>query len=480
MSRHHLALMANYAVSVTAAGLTYIVFSQRLGAPEFALYAVGLTAASLALLVVDGGLKTTLVRRPRPLRRATQAQLFATLLFSAVALCGLVALAQLLPRTETAVIYSRYIGTIVAIYIVTYPPILIATSDLERRLSFGLISTVEAASNAIERGLPALLVFLDVPFTIAVPVSMLLGRGVRCIVLSLACRLPVPRLPERRGLRALLLLLKDSFAVQAAYLMGVFRDNPHVFILGPVFGASWTGYYAWVIQLCTITSQSFCQIAVRIALPSAAQRRHDTSLSEFYEEVRRVNLLVLPIVATTVAMAPSLDTLAFGGKWSSAMPLLLMFSIRMAIGTGITLLGPQILVRAGTSSYARYHVAWTLVELAMMGLLLFFFGPYAWAVAVVPGAFAGLLLARRVTGLTCLSMRDYLRASLASRSAWLSCLLALAAFFVMQTTLTQLTYTASWLLLLVLCVAVPVCSWVFDPKAIDWLRSLIGSRKKAL
>jgi O-antigen/teichoic acid export membrane protein len=476
MSRHHLSLMANYAISVTAAGLTYIVFSHRLGAPEFALYAVGLTVASLALLVVDGGLKTTLVRRPRPLHRTTKSQLFAVLLISAAVLSALVALAQLLPQTETAVIYCRYIGIIVAIYIVTYPPILVATSDLERQLSFGLISTVEAISNAIERGLPALLVLIDVPFTFAIPVCMFFGRGLRCVVLSFACRLPAPELPDRRGLRALLLLLKNSFSVQAAYLVGIFRDNPHVFILGPVFGASWTGYYAWVIQLCTITSQSFCQIAVRIALPSAAQRRHDISLSEFYEELHRVNLLVMPIVATTVAMAPSIDMLAFGGKWSLAMPLLLMFSIRMAIGTGLTLLGPRMLVRAGTTSYARYHIAWTLVELAAMGLLLPFFGPYAWAVAVMPGAFAGFFLAKRVAGLNSLSISDYLRASLASRSAWLSCLLAVVAYFVMQTAQTKLTYTESWSLLIVFCVAIPVCSWALDPKLKYWIRSFSRNR----
>jgi len=67
--RQVIGLFAANILSILAIGFSFIAYSKLLSPPEFGLYAVALSAATLLALILDGGLKTAIIKSETSLAR---------------------------------------------------------------------------------------------------------------------------------------------------------------------------------------------------------------------------------------------------------------------------------------------------------------------------------------------------------------------------------------------------------------------------
>src|SRR5258708_37944172 len=97
MRQHLVPLFAANMVAFAAIGLSYLIYSRLLTAQQFGAYAAALAVGNLAVLVLDGGIKTSIIKHAVGLRREEESSLLTLMLgFSAVLLVVLVAGQRLL------------------------------------------------------------------------------------------------------------------------------------------------------------------------------------------------------------------------------------------------------------------------------------------------------------------------------------------------------------------------------------------------
>jgi O-antigen/teichoic acid export membrane protein len=170
------------------------------------------------------------------------------------------------------------------------------------------------------------------------------------------------------------------------------RDNLHVIIVGPLFGALWVGYYAWGLQLCTISSQVFVQISARVSLSVTAKA---TNFSNRWPTItQQISLLTAataPILVAVMLVAPALDHYFFTDKWRIALTMLPLLCARMIPGIACTPLGTLLLVERGAVKYARALWLWTGVEFAAAYLAVKMLGATGLAVSYAVTAWLGVL-----------------------------------------------------------------------------------------
>ncbi len=76
----YISLFSSYAVSFLAVGLCYVFYSRILTPAEFGLYSIALTISAVGIFLLDGGLKTAIVKDPAPLAPRSQGVLLSWLL----------------------------------------------------------------------------------------------------------------------------------------------------------------------------------------------------------------------------------------------------------------------------------------------------------------------------------------------------------------------------------------------------------------
>lgn len=362
MRRLVIPLLAAHSVSFVALCVSYLFCSRLLSPVEFGAYTTALAVGAIAALVLDGGIKISIIKSTVDLTPKQCGSLLLTMM--ALAACLILVLGALFwmreaPRIE-AVWGDELVAAFAAIYIVSYPWIGISTALLERQLQYARIARIEALSIAVERLLPIAMLVI---FKLGLPsfaIGLLVGRALRVAQLTAAA----PVAPGMHEFSTVQRLFSEGVWTQIGSGAAAVRDNLHVLIVGPFFGTSWVGYYGWAMQLGTMASQLFSQVVARIALPVAAQttgwhQRWAICLSQ----IRVLAITTAPLLAMTVLMAPWLNKQFFQGKWEQSLPLLSLFCIRMIPGVATSPLVPLLLVERGTRSYAIASIAWSIAEL---------------------------------------------------------------------------------------------------------------------
>ena len=396
--RAALQMSAAQAVALAAAVGAYFVYSQRLPAAEFGLYAGALAVAKLGTTVLDGGLKTALIKHRFAATPAVQRALFIGSAGAAAAACLLLgatlwtAQAAGLMAPASALFFGLYAGA----YFVAQPLLFVPLAQLERAQRYAPVAGAEAASIALEYGLPALLLLVAShgawwwPFAVAAWAA----RALRSALLLAAAA-------DRRWLRRRVEpawrdaapLWREGVGIQAALAWSMLRDSLHLVLVGPWFGAEWAGLYAWAMQLTALASQVFVQTAARVglpalrALPDPAARWHAT-----LAQIGTLTAWTAPPLLLLTGIAAAADSALFGGRWDAAVALLPWLVLRMAPSLATTPLGSLVLADAGARAFARANALWTLAELGAAALCLALFGPLGLAVSLAAMAWAGAAL----------------------------------------------------------------------------------------
>ena len=381
------ALFAANSLSFVVVAVSYVLYSRLLSPGVFGLYAIASTIGALGVTVLDGGMKNTVIKAPRELTDVEE----GTLTF--VMTGGALVLLALMIAADRPVIHwfpaagrdYRFLALFGALYLMSWPFMVLQTAHLERKLDYARVAWIESGGLILERGLPAVLLLFTRQGIYSFAWGLAAGRLFRVTSLNVRHLQPV-RIPSIAEIRSLLPLAAEGAWLQASTAFCMVRDNLHVLLVGPLFGTVWVGYYAWGLQLSVMASQVFVQMSARVSLPlfASARSSEDRWRTCLYQ-VRWLAVVIGPILAMLLLVVPTVDGRFFGGRWSAAVALLPLLFTRMLASLAATPLAPLLMVERGSRSYAQANIVWTVVEGTLSAVALVMVGPsgLGWTYAVV-------------------------------------------------------------------------------------------------
>ena len=394
MRRYVMPLFAGNAVALGSVGFSYFMYSRLLTAQEFGAYAAALAVGNLGLLVLDGGTRTSIIKHPADLTREEEGALLNFMLaFSALLLLAVVlgqnAVGHFYPAARAQ---TQFVAAFAAVYLVTYPWIGLSTAAIERSLAYSRIAWIESIGIVLERAAPVIFIMFGHLRLGAFVVGLALGRALRIIMLSRIHRISFTRNTGTSS-RVVRSLLREGLWFQAGGAASLIRDNLHVIIVGPLFGALWVGYYAWALQLCMLASQIFVQISARVSLSVTAR---STQFSERWSTVAQqlamLTAITAPILTAVIILAPNVDRMFFANKWHAAVLLLPLLCARMIPGIACAPVGALLLVERGAGRYAMALWIWTALEAAAAYGSVKLLGPFGLAVSYALAAWFGVFV----------------------------------------------------------------------------------------
>lgn len=394
-----LGLAAANLLAWAVAGLAALAYARQLHAADFAHWAGALALARAALLVLDGGLKTALVRRAGAPDDATLRRLRRHGSWLALALSGLLLLASaaLAAWSGWPAPAAALLALIPAAYLLPYPWLLPALARLERAQRFGIIGRVEAASVLLEFALPAGLMAAGLPWWLAFVLAAAAARALRSLALAHAARElgdgSAPASPPATGTSAARrwqALLRAGLGVQAVTALSLLRDHVHLWWVGPLFGAAWAGQYGFALNACALIGQAAVQTAARAALPRLSHTPADRRWPEVLAQTRLLAICALPPLALLPAWLDWADARWWQGRWHDGLALVPWLALRMLPSVATTTLGAWLMVARQPRRAAAAHARWTAAELGLVAAATALAGPQGLAMAWALGGWLGV------------------------------------------------------------------------------------------
>jgi O-antigen/teichoic acid export membrane protein len=468
-----LTLFAANTLTFIVVGLSFIAYSRLLTPGEYGLYATALSIETILTLILDGGLKATIIKMEQPISKREESSIALLMLGAALLLIFfLLASEKQLLRWRPGITPDfTFIAIFVGLCLFFYPLIMLPTSRMERDLEYGHIAWIESVGMMLERGAPALLLLWTRLGLYSFIWALLCSGAFKAIALARFHRIELLG-ASLTTLRRSVHLFREGGWIQLGTVSSVVRDNLHVLLLGPLFGKEWIGYYAWVLQVCSISSQVFVQISARVSLPLLAQA---TGFQARWRiclyQVRMLAMLTVPVLCGVWLILPTVNANFFHGKWQPAVALAPLLFLRMVPGLATTPLGPLLMVERMGFVFARANFLWTVSELIVAVILLRALGPggLAWSYLLVVWLGLGIML-RSLGHRTIALLRD-LAEEVAGRPSVVFAVLGLLAiagaigFARLHLFASSVAYTLSVLLI--------VCSYLLEP---DFRRFLVHEK----
>ncbi|CAD5371275.1 membrane hypothetical protein [Rubrivivax sp. A210] len=393
MSRGVLSLALAQALALLAALVSAACYARWLRPDQLAVWAMALAGARAGLLLLDGGLKTALVRRDDLPGAATLRRLGLGCAGAAAVLTALAVLAALALQAAGRVDVGGawLLAAYPAAYLLAYPPLLTALARLERAQQFGPVGRAEGASVVLEFALPALLIAAGLAWWTAFAVAVLAARLLRTAWIVAAARGLADAAPGA-GAAPVRQLLAEGAGVQVVAGVSMLRDQMHLWLLAPLFGAVWAGVYSLALSACALVAQVGAATAARVALPALRASASAAQWPAVLAQTRRLAIATLPPLALLPAWVAHADSHWWGGQWQEAAALMPWLALRMLPGLAATTLGAWLLLARTPWQAACVHGAWLLAELALALPAVLLLGAPGLAVAGAFSAWAGVLL----------------------------------------------------------------------------------------
>jgi O-antigen/teichoic acid export membrane protein len=386
------------AVSLASAVCASAVYAAWLSDEVFGQWAMALTAARCCVLLLDGGIKTALVRRHAEPDAATQRGVQRWCAGMAGLLIAVLGLA--LPL----LVHGGGLSTSAALLLWSYPAVCLLAhvrlpvplARLERAQRFDVVGRAEGLAVTVEFLLPLAWLAAGAPAWVAFPVSALVARSLRTAWVVNAARGDAFPLAAAGGgtdggrvaLRRL--LWGEGAGLQAVALLSLLRDSMHLWLLAPWFGSGWAGHYALALTACALASQVAAATASRVLLPALRGTSAAAQWLLVLARTRQLAVCTLPLVALVPGALAWVDAGLWSGRWHEAVAIAPWLALRMVGGTAATVVGAWLLVVRSPWHSAAAHAAWTLSDLALAAVALAVAGPegLAWALAI--GVWPGL------------------------------------------------------------------------------------------
>ena len=398
--RSVVSLFVANSVSFATLGLSYLLYSRLLSPVQFGLYSTALVIGTFGQLILDGGLKNTIIKAPNPPDRDQQ----GTVVFLMAASSVVLVIALALGGQPIGAFYPaarqdyQFLAAFGALYLISYPWLAVPTAFLERGFAYRRVAVIESAGQVLERATPALFLLLTPLGMGSFLLGLLLGRAFKVAAINLAYRAPF-HVPTWTQVKDTAHLITEGGWLQLGTFASQLRDSLHVLIVGPLFGQAWVGYYGWCLQLALITSQTFVQISARVSVPVFAQSEgFETRWRHCLAQIRLLTILTAPMMMAALLVLPTVNAHLFHGKWGPALAILPLILLRMLPGLATTPVGALVMVHRGGRALAAALISWTALELVggiALSLLVGTTG-LAWSYAFV--VWIGLFVLVRALG----------------------------------------------------------------------------------
>jgi hypothetical protein len=185
---------------------------------------------------------------------------------------------------------------------------------------------------------------------------------------------------------------RDGLVLQGIAALGMLRDQVHLWLVGPLYGAAWAGAYAFGLMACALASQVVVATVSRVAVPALRTLGPRRRAVRAARSLRRMAFLTLPLLALVAPALHAADAHWWQGQWSHALLLLPGLLVRMVAALPLAVLAPWLLLATTPQAAAAVHARWTAAELLLVALALAWLGPVGLAVAWALGGVLGTVL----------------------------------------------------------------------------------------
>jgi O-antigen/teichoic acid export membrane protein len=356
----------------------------RLVAPaDFGVVSAALVVVGLSTIVSNLGLGPALIQRPqleqRHLDTAFTASVALGVMLGALVWAGAPLAADLM-RMEAVTPVLRALAWLFPINALGT----VASSRLARDLEFSWL----AARDVITYGLG---------YGAAGIATALLGWGVWALVAAeiaqttlksalLLARHPPPRrlALERQAFKDLAYFGGGFTMARLANYAAVYGDNV---VTGRYLGPAALGFYGRAYSLMSAPAYAFGTVLDAVLFPAMAKVQHDQRrlATAYLRAVALIALLVLPLSAVIILVAPEVVRVALGPRWAEAVAPLQVLGIGMLFRTSY-----KMSDSIARSTGAVYRRAWRQMIYAALVVIGAWVGQHWGIVGVAWGALGAL------------------------------------------------------------------------------------------
>jgi lipopolysaccharide exporter len=369
------------ATQVVAFGAT-IVLARLIPPADFGYFAVVAVLFMLAGDIIASGITAALVQRPTLSHAHVESGAFLALTsgaIAALAVFSLVPVADQIFGSETAELFR-----LASPYFLVVAAAAVSRGLLQRDLGFARLGVIEAIGILAGSAASVALAVAGLDAQ-ALVLGTLAGQALATCLLLLAAPPPRPRRhpSELRDLTS----FGAPNAVAAAASVG--SRNVDFAVLAARAPAASVGFYWRGYQLGVSLTRQLVGILGQLALPLYSRAESsEHRLHMRYRIVRLHTLLVIPVLALLILLAPLLVPAVFGDRWEPAVLPTQILAVVGMINTAQGGLGP-LMVAVGRP---RALMTWNLVNIAAIGTAVYIAGPHG--LETVCLAVLGVRLAR--------------------------------------------------------------------------------------
>jgi O-antigen/teichoic acid export membrane protein len=379
-------LFASNLIAYTVTAVSYIVYSKSLQPSEFGLYSIALMIGSFGNLVLDGGIKNTIIKSNQEISQKQEGILLFLMIF-----VSFLAITILFICKNIAGLYNpsgvndyNFLALFSGIYWLSYPWIAIPTASLEKSLNYTGIAWVESVGIILERAFPAVLILSVNGGIHSFIWSLFLSRIFRIISVNLLHRSKI-HIPSLEDIKSISHLLGEGVWLQLAVIASLVRDNLHTIFVGVLFGKAWVGFYSWAIQLSFLASQLVVGIIARVSIPFfAKEEQFESRWRICIYQIKISTIIVVPFLIFLLIIMPQINTIFWQNKWATAISILPLLFLRMLTSLANTPISSILMVQKGGRIFANAVLSWTVIEIILALFLLVVIGPMglAWSYAI--------------------------------------------------------------------------------------------------
>lgn len=352
--------------------LSAVVLARLLGPESYGIVSVASLFIVFTTLLLDQGLSSALIQRPRLTPRAAGATFTLNLVLAAIVGAATWVCAPAIAgffRVDGLAELLRLIALALPLKALGITP----RALLARKLRFRGIAAADIAAAVLGSAAGIAAALLGAGY-FAVLYQTVLTDLVTAAVLLACTRGPAPNL----HLGEVRPLLGFSAGVFATNGLAYFSRNIDNILVGRVLGVASLSLYAMAYRVLVVPVQLIGQTVNRVMFPAFARAAADPAqvAAQLRAAMALLAACVIPLMAFVACAAPSLVHLVLGGSWLAAAPLMSILAIGGARET-VFYIAPSLMKGLGRAGLnLRYELLATAAQLSgiIIGLQFGLFG----------------------------------------------------------------------------------------------------------
>lgn len=160
-----------------------------------------------------------------------------------------------------------------------------------------------------------------------------------------------------------------------AYMMGnnllnIFNSQVDVLLGAKMLGAQSIGMYSLPKEFCLRVSSVFNPIVTRVGTPVMAKVQDEDALMKrvYLQTMRMTASMNFPVYVALGVFAPEVVNLAFGHKWSDAVPLMQVFAVWALLRSTSNPIGSLLIARGRADMSFKWNLAMLCIVPPMIWL----------------------------------------------------------------------------------------------------------------